>query len=307
MAKIVVAHGVGQQLRGPETLRASWLPPMRDGIARAGHRELDNVDVAIAFYGDLFRPPTKLLRYKRKPLKRGSSVQRLSRRAESPSGQYARHYAAAQTDDIGRALLDAWLQHSAELDPSRPKRLEPESPPRRPLIIAMYTHLFGSKLFASIGGRTLFGDARQMSTYFQNEQLRAAARERLVRVITPDTRVVVGYSLGAVVAYETLCLYPNLPVRSFVTIGCPLGIRNLIFDRLEPEPKDNLGEWPDGIQSWHNVVDPGDIIALGKPLKPLFGSRVSDHWVDNGNNAHSLERYLSSSIMGGIIASGLQQ
>ena len=46
----------------------------------------------------------------------------------------------------------------------------------------------------------------------------------------------VGHSLGSVVAYEALCAHPEWPVRALVTLGSPLGIRNLIFDRLVPAP-----------------------------------------------------------------------
>ena len=133
------------------------------------------------------------------------------------------------------------------------------------------------------------------------------ARQRVVENIGPDTRVVVGHSLGAVIAYEVLCLYPELPVTTFVTMGCPLGIRNLIFDRLEPKPQNGVGECPGGIQFWHNIVDPNDIVALGEPLRPLFGPRVYDHFVDNGKRPHSFERYLTSSETGRSIASGLQE
>ena len=48
--------------------------------------------------------------------------------------------------------------------------------------------------------------------------------------------MLVGHSLGSVVAYEALCANPEWPVRMLVTLGSPLGIPNLIFDRLEPAP-----------------------------------------------------------------------
>jgi pimeloyl-ACP methyl ester carboxylesterase len=142
--------------------------------------------------------------------------------------------------------------------------------------------------------------------YMQDRVLRVAVRRRLIEAVKSDTRVIVGHSLGAVVAYETLCLHPELPVTTLVTIGSPLGIRNMIFDRLEPTPENSVGKWPSKIQFWHNIVDPSDIVTLGKPLRPLFGPRVNDLFVDNGRKPHDFRRYLSTAETGYSISSGLQ-
>lgn len=55
MARIVGIHGIAQQLRGPEVLRATWAPALRDGVALSGAEPPDGADLEIAFYGDLFR------------------------------------------------------------------------------------------------------------------------------------------------------------------------------------------------------------------------------------------------------------
>lgn len=54
MAEIVVVHGAGNELWGPASVAARWVPALADGLARQGGR-VDPDDVAIAFYGDLFR------------------------------------------------------------------------------------------------------------------------------------------------------------------------------------------------------------------------------------------------------------
>ena len=55
MARIVGVHGIAQQVRGPEVLRAAWAPALRDGVLLSGARPPDEADLEIAFYGDLFR------------------------------------------------------------------------------------------------------------------------------------------------------------------------------------------------------------------------------------------------------------
>jgi hypothetical protein len=54
MAKIVMVHGAGNELWGPASVAARWAPALADGLAWHGIR-IDPDDVAIAFYGDLFR------------------------------------------------------------------------------------------------------------------------------------------------------------------------------------------------------------------------------------------------------------
>jgi pimeloyl-ACP methyl ester carboxylesterase len=54
MARIVMVHGAGNSLWGPASIRARWYPALSDGLAWHGV-EVAESDVAVAFYGDLFR------------------------------------------------------------------------------------------------------------------------------------------------------------------------------------------------------------------------------------------------------------
>ena len=54
MAKIVMVHGAGNSLWGPASIKARWFPALSDGLAWHGV-EVDESDVNVAFYGDLFR------------------------------------------------------------------------------------------------------------------------------------------------------------------------------------------------------------------------------------------------------------
>ena len=49
-----MVHGAGNSLWGPASIRAKWYPALSDGLAWHGI-EVDESDVAVAFYGDLFR------------------------------------------------------------------------------------------------------------------------------------------------------------------------------------------------------------------------------------------------------------
>jgi pimeloyl-ACP methyl ester carboxylesterase len=163
-----------------------------------------------------------------------------------------------------------------------------------------------SRFFAGLALRALVSDVKQVSGYLLDPELRRAARERVAASITPDTRVVVAHSLGSVVAYETLCMLPDHPVRALVTLGSPLGIANLIFDRLDPAPQAGRGVWPGpDTLVWSNIVDRGDVVALEKDLRPRFGDGVRNVVVHNGAHAHDAAAYLTDRLTGQAIRGGL--
>ena len=130
--------------------------------------------------------------------------------------------------------------------------------------------------------------------------------------VEENTRVLVGHSLGSVVAYEALCANPGWPVRMLVTLGSPLGIPNLIFDRLDPAPLPAAdarpgprGRWPGKGRMWVNVADEGDVVALVKDLCGAFGPGVDCCVVDNGATAHDAKPYLTAVETGQAIWKGV--
>jgi hypothetical protein len=280
MAKIVGVHGVGHQFSGEQTLLAQWLPALKDGLARAGHQLASDADLVCAFYGDLFRPAGK--------------------------GAMDPPFDANDVDEgFQRDLLDLWWKEAARVDPTV---REPEAGTKMSVPSSVQRALDAlsqSKFFAGLAERTLIYDLKQVRRYLREFEIRRVARSRIEQAFRPDTRVIIGHSLGSVVAYESLCAHPEWPVSVFVTIGSPLGIRNLIFDALDPVPHDGNGVWPRGIGQWINIADSGDVVALVKKLSPRFGPRVTDHQVNNGAKAHDATRYLTTRELGDAVASGL--
>jgi pimeloyl-ACP methyl ester carboxylesterase len=54
MARIVLVHGAFNELWGPHEIASRWVPAVRDGLWHHGI-QIDEADVAVCFYGDLFR------------------------------------------------------------------------------------------------------------------------------------------------------------------------------------------------------------------------------------------------------------
>jgi len=280
MAKVVIVHGIGKQFMGEETILRDWLPALRDGLNRAGHRGLNDADVTCAFYGDLFRPAGKAIGI--------------------PPLDY-------------RDISEAWDKEFIELLVNETFRVEPgldftagESKARIPgFIQAALLALSRSSFFSGIAEHVLIYDLKQVCRFFHDSLIRAAARQRVAAAIDEDTRVIVAHSLGTVVAYEAMCADTNCPVKVFVTLGSPLGIPNLIFHQLDPKPGSPYGIWPGNIQEWVNIADKGDIVALAKELKPCFGPRLEDKLVYNGAHAHDATHYLTARETGHAIARGI--
>ena len=166
-----------------------------------------------------------------------------------------------------------------------------------------------SKFFTGIAEELMLGGLRQVRRYLNDPTIRLAAQDSVDTVVTPDTRVLVGHSLGSVVSYEALHRYASAPnwanVRTFITLGSPLGIQNLIFHRLEPTPTQGNGTWPALIDTWVNISDDHDVVALQKKLGTYFAGNLVDIAIDNEATAHSVIPYLTSPDTGKAIADGL--
>ena len=219
-------------------------------------------------------------------------------------------YTAIDVQDEDEAeLLEAWWQAAAAAEPGTvPASEAGGAKGRTPGLVQKALRGLGkSKFFAGVAEHLMIADVKQVTRYMRDTELRADIQACVQAAIGPDTRVVVGHSLGSVIAYEVLAASRGLGVKTLVTLGSPLGIPNVIFDKLTPLPADGVGAWPGSVQQWHNIADPGDAVALVKQLSPLFGGRVSDCLVYNGAKAHDAKPYLTAEETGHAIASGLDE
>jgi pimeloyl-ACP methyl ester carboxylesterase len=135
----------------------------------------------------------------------------------------------------------------------------------------------------------------QVTSYFTDEQTRAHALDQVAQLIGPDTRLLVGHSLGSVVAYEAAHRL-STPLPLLVTLGSPLGLRTIVYERLRPQPP----RFPPLVVRWVNVADREDFIAAAPDLTALFGTGqptgalFEGGWtVDNGAQPHTATFYLT--------------
>ncbi|WP_338694875.1 hypothetical protein V2W30_08195 [Streptomyces sp. Q6] len=282
MVRAVGVHGIGQQYAGERQLHATWYPALADGLTRAGAPDLAEGDLHCAFYGDLFRAPGRTLAVQDPPLDASDVAEGLE--SDLLLALWAE---AARTDD-------AVLAPDARTLARTPRTVQ-----------RALNALSRSRFFAGVALRALVADLKQVRAYLTDPAVHAAVQQRLADRITPDTRILVAHSLGTVVAYEALCAHPEWPVRTLVTLGSPLGIHGLVFERLRV-PGGRPGDWPGSVERWTNIADEGDVVALTKDLRPLFGDRVESRLVRNGARAHDATRYLNTPQAGRAVDDGRQ-
>lgn len=285
MATILVVHGIGQETEGPSTLHARLFPALQDGLSRAG-TNIAPEEVSFASYGELFRPPGEFL---------------------APVPYYdSSDIDAGYEEDLLMAIWARAAQCEDTVVPPDEEVLARTPSAARRAMAA----LSRSRFLADIAERSFIGSLKQVRSYFCDEATRAAIQEKVSTAMASDTQVVIGHSLGSVVAYEVLFAFPRPGVGALVTLGSPLGVRNLVFDRLRPPPTPSdghgrmKGAWPP-VRMWGNVADEGDAVAAVEDLRPLFGDGIRQLRVHNGAKAHDMRPYLEDALTGQLISAGL--
>jgi hypothetical protein len=276
--RILGIHGIAQQyVSGPELTR-TWCDALRGGLELSGNRTqadaLAETDVRVAFFGDLFRPPG------------------------AKAGGQPPYTPADLAPGLERELLERWYAAAVERDPS----LGPSQGSKGPGRVAAQTmleRLLRSRSLSGVAQRAFIGNLKQVTAFLLSPTTREQVLARVAGEIRPETRVVIGHSLGSVVAYEYLAQVSLPQVELLVTLGSPLGIPNLVFERLTPAPSRGMGAWPGSVPRWVNVADANDVVALRKQLAPLFPARdgnvpLLDRVVDNGDEPHAITRYLNA-------------
>lgn len=299
MANIVLVHGIDQQQKSADLLEASWLPALAGGIRNAGYPEIadrivarNGVSVRMAFYGKLFLMPDSQgaglqvsdLDHGQQALADALGLEWLERAATQTSNDKERQTAeielASLRGEVGKE--QEGIKHLAGTAIGGLSRLR-------------WAATIGMALAERFINRAL----AQVTVYLTDETIRTTARQSVLDLIDGETVVVIGHSLGSVVAYEALHRLTNaLPL--FVTIGSPLGLKTIIYSKLVPQPP----TYPPHLLRWVNVADRDDIVAAVPDLTNMFGNPPKNaifegsFTVDNGEKPHTGEFYLGKINVG---------
>ena len=278
--KLILIHGRSQEDKDPDVLRHKWVSALRAG-AEAGGLEVPicEEDILFPYFGDALRDLT----------------------TDEESIGLA-HIAVAEPhfDDLEfrcRVLNDC-LDGAGVSEQMVSKELEPHHRAPGPLsrewvqkgLALLDRHVPGAS------ARSLAWTAEDVAQYLQNEDVRGYIEDgvaRAFRRVDDDEEVVViGHSLGSIIAYSMLREGGRIdrPVKALITIGSPLGV-TAIRQALGPISH------PPHVASWFNAYDVRDSIALVPLDKRNFDVQPSIKnygGVENDSyNHHSISGYLS--------------
>jgi hypothetical protein len=302
MSKVIGVHGIANTFATAAQLKDSWLKALAGGIEEAGGAPIAPSELDVVAYGALFRLDA-------------SGGERVPRGTESSTD--AKTF--RPQEEWEHELLERWWIAAADLSLENRNKggtdalgedpwIEPpglEGRARTPdFVQAVLRQLTKSRFFRPIAPTVLISELRQVRLFLHEPNFKKAILERFRQKMSPETSVVIGHSLGSVVAYEALFLPSEWNIKLFVTIGCPLGIPNVVFEALSPKPVNGRGARPN-VTRWVNIADRGDLVALEKKLAPKFGD-VEDVLVHNGWKSHDVLRYLSAPETGKVVSDALR-
>ncbi|MET9479069.1 hypothetical protein [Streptomyces sp. NPDC006638] len=273
MTRIVGVHGIRQSRTSQAQLTRDWLRALNRGLGDVGRPDLPADALELPHWTGLLARGANHL---------GPDDDLFG--ADAPmSEEEADFVAAALAEVVRQDDVDAVGQlgtRTLGLPQLWPARLNP--------LLLAYDLRFprGGKLFVSM--------MREVRFYLYQPDLAAQVRAMIVEAFDADTSVVIGHSLGSVIAYDLL-RRDEIPrdraigVRTFLTCGSPLTVpavrRGLGIADGEPL------KLPGDI-AWVNVFDPGDFITGGVGLSAV-SPEITDARVDNGiGDPHSAVRYL---------------
>lgn len=296
--KLVFIHGRSQEDKDPLVLRQRWVVALREGLAEGGlELPIDERDIVFPYFGDALRDVT-------------SETPNSLSTVRFPLKENAEHVQCEVLQECleGIGINDATIfakqggEHDEEnfLDRLSNSSLSNEWVQRGLRLMDLYVPRASAKSMEST--------AADVTQYLSQPEVRGYIDNGVSNAFEQcedDEVVVVGHSLGSIVAYSVLRDGGPVtrPVRALITIGSPLGLR-IVREAFAP-----IG-YPPKVESWFNAYDERDIIALN-PLDqkyfPVTPSIKNFGGVQNeSDNHHKIRGYLSDRVVATSIVQALR-
>lgn len=308
MAQIVLIHGIAQEQETADGLESTWLPSLAGGLRKARFDGLADaiwraarpggLDVRMAFYGDVW-------------LEEGQQGDRLDLEAGDESvlaDELAAEWLTRARDVASDPEMrrEAMIELAAVRGVADAQAQGPGAVVRRALNGVARLPWF-SRVGMAFAERFVVRALAQVSTYLSRPELREQVQETVLRYVDEGTRAIIAHSLGSVVAYEVAHRLDH-PLPLLVTLGSPLGLRSIVYERVKPQPP----RYPSRVKRWVNVADRDDVVAAEPDLTPMFGDGMpagarfeGGYTVDNGAEPHNARFYLGKEQVGRAVGEAL--
>jgi hypothetical protein len=282
--RLVLVHGIAQGGRNPKDIEDEWLAALNEGLSKSGRGLPKDIEIKLPFYGDEL---DRLIREYDLPV---------STEIAAKGGDIPDDYAAFRErviEDIRKKAGVSDAEALAEMGGDAADKGVQNWRWVQALIRIV------DREMTNVSSWTIEEFLRSVYLYTQKTE----ARKRVDQIVAPqvtDNSVLIGHSLGSVVAYNIL-KGRSAPLP-FVTVGSPLAIRVI---RRALGPLKN----PAGVKGWFNAFDPVDVVSL-YPLDqdnfavtpPIVNHATVANWTDNH---HGIAGYLDDAKVAQTIRTAL--
>lgn len=292
--KLVFLHGRSQEDKDPLVLRQKWVAALRAGLDKAGlELPIDEWDIFFPYYGDALRDVT-------------SDMPESLATVRLPLQEHQAHFSCAVLQDC--------LDEIGVTEEVIAAKTPPNDPLGERLSIAASNEFFQKGLqlldryVPRAGTRLIEATAADVSMYLHDPDVQGYIDNGIARAFRDcegEETVVVGHSMGSIIAYSVLskARVVTCPVKAFISVGSPLGMQ-AIREALEPI------EHPPKVDYWFNAYDERDVVALN-PLDannfPTSPAIENYSGVENeSDNHHKIHGYLSNQVVATAIADALR-
>ncbi|MBY5666202.1 alpha/beta hydrolase [Rhizobium leguminosarum] len=272
--RLVFIHGRSQQGLDPVVLKKTWSDALISALAIQNLKLPASIDIEFPYYGDAL---DKFVNQ--------SKIQVASQVRARGSVQQD-DFLAFQAQVANELVVNAGVS-DAQIDAEYGNNPKTRGPLNWEWVQAILQAL--DKHGGGLSADAIEAFTRDVYLYLTSDLVRDQIDKIVLKTMNREPTIVVGHSLGSVVAYNVLKTNPDFKVPMLVTIGSPLGIR-AIRTPLSP-----IG-FPRSVTSWFNAYDTRDVVALNALDSANFAIRppIENYsGVRNGtSNRHGITGYL---------------
>jgi hypothetical protein len=203
MPRIVLVHGIAQEQKTADGLEAEWLPALDGGIRVAGYPEIADriwrdrsgsrgIGARMAFYGHLFLRPGQ----------QGDDPSELTEEEAALADKIGREWLSRLATRASKPAVQrvasselAYLENRAGAEPQGRGRLV------RSVIRCVGNVPWFATFGMAFAERFVYKSLAQVTRYLTNDEIRSNALRAVMDLVGPETSVIIGHSLGSVVAY----------------------------------------------------------------------------------------------------------
>ncbi len=274
--RLLMIHGRGQGGRDAGEVQTKWEDAFAEGLKAAGVTAPGSLEIDFPYYGD------KLDSYvERAKLPTPADV---ATKGSGPDKGYESFTQSVIAEIEAKQALDE-AEVRKHMDPDKPQEKGPQNWEWVQAIVKVIdNHL------TPLSGFTIETFLTDVFLYLDKSAVQRAINKIVSEKLTDEPTIVLGHSLGSVVAYRVLMEHADeLDLRGFITVGSPLGIKAI-------SSKLGVVDNPAAAVGWYNAYDERDIVALNPldgtyfPVSPAVQN--NDKVKNHTSNRHSIDGYL---------------